>query len=819
MKIIQLVLHRYKRFKLGRIETFTYQVEQKSQIILGTNGSGKSSLMSELSPLPARSKHFYEGGYKEITIEHQGSMYVLRSEWNNKHSYLKDDVEKNDGHTLSVQRQLVLQDFRLDEKVFSILMGKVNFCGMGVGDRRKWLTDLSDNDYEYVGEVYNRLKTRLLEKASEKKTVTEMMHRESQQVLDDAAIQGLRDEIQDCRDAVNALMGLKFSVQQDGYQISNLVRMLEDESAVSIGRLRRQLTALNGTMSQQMGYTEVVEEKERLRDNIQQQEGQLSILVEQFDEVQKKIEAYSSAPDQEMISHDIQTVENQLARLPALEVENVELVYSVTRGMETDIVNALIELPDNADKRFSKQNLQVIETRLAECQALLLQLKKEQDGYRQILNVQEECKTHHLTECPECHYQWRIGFSQKVYDKAKENLTLSVQEIDQLEKEIEDLQGHRGNILNYANQYKYLMTFFRSQSHLDYLYERIKEDIVECPQRAINRVRETLNILREQLTVSQLQSDRERLKQSYAQASETSAQLREEKKQERDKLEEDIFQLTARIKNAKQMLNALTHQLEVYAQIDKEIQSLKAKLEQFEQLSLEQYKFLVNKEIESFTSTLMSEMVQYQNTLSGMEQRIETLHGLQEKSEMIQKDIEAVKILEEILSPKGGLIADSLTGFINEILNYITRFVNEVWTYPVEILPVGVDGEEALDYRFKVLIDDNQEIDDISEGSSGLQEIINLGFKICVMSYLNFKDYPLYLDEFGSTFDIQHRLNATWIVNNLIGDDMFSNIFMIFHYAESYGAMQNSDIVVMHDGNLSIPGDMQYNQHVDIVRN
>lgn len=131
MIINYLILDGFKRFSLGHIERFEYRPMQKTQLILGSNGSGKSSLLGMLSPLPARSKDFKENGYKEIGISHDGSEYVLKSSYNGKHSFIRDEEELNSGGTLNVQRQLVEDIFGLNEKLFDVLSGSVNLCGMG----------------------------------------------------------------------------------------------------------------------------------------------------------------------------------------------------------------------------------------------------------------------------------------------------------------------------------------------------------------------------------------------------------------------------------------------------------------------------------------------------------------------------------------------------------------------------------------------------------------------------------------------------------------------------------------------------------------
>lgn len=82
-------------------------------MILGTNGSGKSSIIKELSPLPASSSDFIKGGYKEITIEMGGDTYVLRNSFGDKevHTFEMNGVNLNDGRKITEQTKLAKEKF------------------------------------------------------------------------------------------------------------------------------------------------------------------------------------------------------------------------------------------------------------------------------------------------------------------------------------------------------------------------------------------------------------------------------------------------------------------------------------------------------------------------------------------------------------------------------------------------------------------------------------------------------------------------------------------------------------------------------------
>ena len=85
--IKNIELLNYDRFFLNNISKIDYSPLSKLQLVLGSNGSGKSSLLAQLNPLPINKNDFREKGYKTITIENQKiflSHYAHRT-WN--HSF------------------------------------------------------------------------------------------------------------------------------------------------------------------------------------------------------------------------------------------------------------------------------------------------------------------------------------------------------------------------------------------------------------------------------------------------------------------------------------------------------------------------------------------------------------------------------------------------------------------------------------------------------------------------------------------------------------------------------------------------------------
>ena len=134
MRIIELTLHRYTRLSFSAIETIHYKPTESTQIIIGTNGSGKSSFLNELNPIPPNKNYMLDGGYKKIRIEHKGVEYTLLSTYgkHNKHSFVEHrgeagDKELNDGGTGVAQKILIEKVFGLNIDLLKIWLGRVSF--------------------------------------------------------------------------------------------------------------------------------------------------------------------------------------------------------------------------------------------------------------------------------------------------------------------------------------------------------------------------------------------------------------------------------------------------------------------------------------------------------------------------------------------------------------------------------------------------------------------------------------------------------------------------------------------------------------------
>lgn len=209
MYIKKLTVKGYKRILLSDIRSLTINIESPYQVILGTNGSGKSSLLRELSPLPGNPKDYLKGGMKEITIEHEGNQYVLRSEYQGSkhhHYFLKNEEEKNDGHTITVQKELVKHEFGITDEMHDLLTGKLRFTHMSPSKRREIITAMSDTDLTYAMGVFKKLSGIARDNQGTVKHLRQRVARETENLRAIENQDGVERQVQRLQEELTAFM-------------------------------------------------------------------------------------------------------------------------------------------------------------------------------------------------------------------------------------------------------------------------------------------------------------------------------------------------------------------------------------------------------------------------------------------------------------------------------------------------------------------------------------------------------------------------------------------------------------------------------------
>ena len=199
-----------------------------------------------------------------------------------------------------------------------------------------------------------------------------------------------------------------------------------------------------------------------------------------------------------------------------------------------------------------------------------------------------------------------------------------------------------------------------------------------------------------------------------------------------------------------------------------------------------------------------SRLAYLENRLRAADQAQDTLDRLKVSIQEAMVEAQAAAELAAIMSPKEGLIASYLSSSVDVLVATMNATVAKVWTYDLEILPCGIDSGE-LNYKFPLQIrgEDENTVSDINMGSDSQQGIINLAFRLLVLKYLNLKNFPLYLDEFGREFDETHAVRAMMFIKFMVEAGHVSQIFLVSHNPALHSMFTLADVNILHADNVT----------------
>lgn len=826
MKIQKLVLDGYRGFRLRQIEHFEYYPREKTQVILGTNGSGKSSLLSELSPLPGLASDFARGGKKEITIDHQGKHYVLSSLFTvdgARYVFEVDGENLNPGHTVTVYRELCKQHFNYTPEVHALLTGKTKFRSMSVADRRNWFTKINDTDFSYAIKYHQRLKERIRSLQGALERTKENLTKEMAKCLTEKDEEALRITASELTQILNTLLDHRKPRLSDPSRYRQQVSRLETSLESDLTRLERLLAAREGES--------VSETEETLqRACVTFQAALLSLQKEIMDRC-AKIEKLQKDLDAATRS-SVSTLEEVQRTIKDLDEEETTIVESLRyqiafpqprdalsafeacRSTLEDILTQLTELPRLDYKRDEYQAL-LQKTSIYD-QVFLKAEAAEKQHFSEVKAL-EAHKEKGSSSCPKCQYEWYPNYDEMVYVKVQRAHQASIVAHESAKKALET---HRKTLEEYSHFFGLMDRYRSTAQHFSVLdpywaYVRHNDRLLQEPATLLAMLNGFALDLQAQ---TRLHGIRERLKEQRK----LEQLMLDSKQLDKEKLELEIKQETDALDNAQRQSRAAHEGLEeakvkikILAQVDEYTRNVTAAMKERD-LAL---KLLIEDScvaaLDEMIRSLKLTLSQHERTLSQVDIQRGIVKTLSTQIEEYTAELKLLKLAQKALSPTEGLIARGMMGFINHFVKQMNAFIKQIWLYPLELIPVKPDNEDSLDldYRFSVKVNNDHVSPDVSQTSMGMQEVIDLAFVAISMRYLGLTQFPIFLDEFARSLDPAHRQSAYRAIDHLIESTDYSQVYLVSHYQDGYSSLTSSEVLVLCDSNVQMPSHLVYNKH------
>ncbi len=821
MKILTIDLVGYKRFRLTQTERLKIDFREKIQLILGTNGSGKSSLLEELSPLPAMHQEYHKGGYKEIVIEHNKTIYTLTSSFKGAptHSFVKEGVgEMNPGGTMTTQRELVRKEFGITPEIHSLMIGKTKFTDMTVAQRRFWFTTLSNTDYTYAMGVFNKLKEKLRDVQGALKINQTRLIQEIKKLLSPEQEEGtrayiahlktIRSELSDSLSLYVTESKTSSEEIKNGHRLITTAREDLKKLLVNRSKLLCLITNTSDNIELRTELAILEKEIEVLSASLMKKEATLNTLKQ------------SNIVDFQNITKDILDAKDRIFKLRdskplKLDFHDPVMAMDALTTIEDSLLNISKEIESINIGPYNKDEYDALKNKVMLMEQEVAALDTFQIKTLNTISDLEHTMKHNETTCPKCNHTWIRGFNEKDYSSLKETLKTTVARKLKMTEELNQLKTS----LNAMSEHSQLLVRYRQiisvWSILRPLWSHIDDSLIlqTNPLSMFKLISDAKTSISIDIEVANIYK-------SISALEELSEALENNKAKDLETLEHEISEASNALFHANEKRNKVQRTLNLMAEVDRvtnSIDSLAEKLSGLINGIGRQNQSWLKQQMYIYVLDLIKQIdaeIEKENAIILQIDRQKSItESLAAQNDQYSTEIKTLKILVSELSPSEGLIAKGMQGFINVFIKDINYILEKIWLYPLELILLKSDEDDQtdLDYKFAIDVNGSDPIDDITMASTAMKEVINLSFKIGCMKYLNMMEYPIFLDEFGASMDSAHRHSAINIIKDLIQNSNYSQVFIISHYESSYGSFKNAQVNVLCPNNIILPKDMQYN--------
>jgi len=829
MRITQLVLEKYKRLMLSDIQRFEYNPRNNMQLIIGSNGSGKSSVLEEMTPLPAHHSNFAKGGRKTFAAVHRGVTYNLDSHYqrgSGHHSFIRDGVELNEGGTMAVQKDLVEEHFGLTREIHELLIGLTPFTGLSTAKRREWLTKLTPVDMRYAFNMYNKVRSLHRDQLGVIKHITKRMGRENQDLPDDGEVSRYRQHVKQLTDKLDELYTHRKS---DAHSPFTGQRDLEEQLRTRTDRAKR-LLAKQPTLPPEWGVSSAEGLTQAIHDANTEYQRRHAVLERMQEEHQQLLQQAPSRDDSlseediarlrqevEQKNRDVESLAQDLRRyqghFPLIELpldrQPTKLLTSVFDEWQT----LLQTFPENTEGYFTQDKGKATQERYQKATGERQKLDGQLNGLLTRLARLKGCES---VQCPKCDHEFQPGVSErdiKGLEATKEKMTAA---IEQLDKQIAEDKQYLDDYEDYVGYVRRFRRLVNESVLFKPLWDVCVEEKVmfRQPRNYTSAAIAWYEAMQTQVAWQHAVQDRDTLAHRLRYVEAIDKQALTQQDQRRKNLETEIDKETQELRHRHRRIKSMEQAQQTLYDYERLLREASGELEAFFADLDKQRDYLFQKAVVDETQATQMQLAQTQETLSKIELREGVLNDLQQQHDEATQAHKDYGILVKALAPTDGLIGRYLMGFMQNVVKMVNAVIAEIWTYPMEVLPSQVEKDE-LDYKFPLDVNNGAvTAPDISRGSASQRDIVDFAFKLLVMKFMGLEDMPLYLDEFGSTFDEQHRQNLIPFINQMLELNQIDQVFFISHYVTTHGAFNQAEVMVLDPRNVSVPQD--YNQHVKL---
>lgn len=824
MQLVSMITWGYRRFGLAGHETMTWTPMAPEQVILGSNGSGKSSLVSEIYNIVPSGKDFVTGGGKEEVLMKGSRLFKATSMFPNKaghHSFMISEdgetwTEHNESGLQTDQYMLVQKHLDLDQDLINLMIGEKEhrLSSMDPTTRRKWMMRICGTNFEYI----SRLHVQLKKKHRDLKGTVEVLSESLGDALKD--MMAISDDV---ANQANELMSLETLANGVGQKLEDM-----GASRSSSDILRQKMQTLVSKIETAAGsLPQILKQRRRafhylpvnkleilhqtVADEASQMTGRARALQDRLADVQTAIDTIGrdNLKEPSNVISRIEMIQAEMAEFYENERPNEDMTYeeiaAMYRSTELAIQRLqpiLTEMPTVSDMKALKERHA---TALVNKEALSIESNELDNNIKKLQARLDHF--HHVddVDCPKCSTRFKPGmdaelaakFEQRIgiWQARAEAVDLALSVTHQVLEEYDTLVTVARQYREVVNQHQEIDDFWKSIDDRRLFYK--------APLSVMGELSAYHRKLSGFARYSKLRSELEKQNNIKASLEGDTGHLLDLA----EKLENELFDMKDQSLQQQADLACIKEDIAIHQNALRGVDCVNVMVSEWVELARELHK---------------ASAFEYLSTVRKQANvRIAMLHGLQAKHKALTARIETLntqiedakekfgiyKLLDKATSPTEGVVADVVKDFMDLFLELMNDRIAKVWSYDLTIAEMPDKGQ-SFTCQFPLYVAGNPEpVDDFKNGSTGQVSMIDFVFKVVVFNLLGFKDMPLLADEFGKDFDDEHRERLVNYIRDMIEEKEFSQLFMISHYSSVYSAFESAEFVVIDPRNISVPAE------------
>jgi energy-coupling factor transporter ATP-binding protein EcfA2 len=795
------------RTSLNGSNVITIRPTTKAQMVLGTNGSGKSSLLEiGFSPLPPDAEYFPNGGSLDQTILHKGHVYKLNSTFGAKNSYsfIVDDGENlNKGRTVTAQLELVKIHLGYDRMIHKFVTGGVKFTKLSVMERRDWFARFSPTNFDFAFSKYNAWKKELSSRVSLIKYLKEriletqdLLHPEEERI-------SMRKHSAELHDTLEMLLREPRQTTEPVTE-ARLEELTNKLDSVTTDFLFQEYPDTLGAES----FDDLDKMLRDVRDEILLVQGELRFASDRYAECDRLRELTEKS-----MKVDPQYLRTSLSQLQSDYDAIPEFVTGVHASLLINAAKPISELrmviADLPRERKSESDVRMLQEAVFE-----KRMRYNRAGNLMELIKQEIDQIHSCEEvtCPSCRTEFkpgvepgkleelkaRLGNGEKIFTEMSNDVELAEEifEVASLSAEayarLEEIRA------TYQGQFPGLFVYLDSVG-----WQELGRSLIgrlAIYERDAIYAEKKLQIERAIATVSA------QLVQ-YESESGNSEKIMADYRQAQERYDDVHF----RIRLLKDREQIVINAMYVWTKYGEQYKLGISLYEELKSDILSYCNYQGDLQIEDLIRKTKLGLASIELTLSEQETLENLLKDSTNQLAMVEIERMTYARLVDEICPKKGLLSEMIHMQMSTVINTANKIIRRLWGYPLFMSTCAAD-ENGIDYKIPMMVADRPR-SDIAKGSTSIKDVIDEAFVITGYYCMQLTDFPLHLDEIGSSFDEAHRHNLLPMIKDLVDDNHFSQVFIISHQLDGQTAFPSSQTIIMDTRNITFPH--PYNQHVE----